>query len=157
MIAAMVASCGREFVGTELSAIGKWRKLPIWPVFVICAAILYFCCFYKLRSPFACGQSELIDCSAYWPNHMWLQAFANLGMHGTPGLIALVLARRSLVFLSIWLLSFLVWTMATFNAGLGIDGQNGCENCDFGMFLMVAVSWFSLFPAALVAAISGDQ
>jgi hypothetical protein len=84
-----------------------------------------------------------------------------VGMFGTPGWIAVFLARQSLMFQLIWHAPFVLWTLKTFEiysrSGLTIDGQNGCEYCDFSIFAMLVVGLLSLLPAAVIAVLKSAR
>jgi hypothetical protein len=132
-------------------------KIPIWPVYVICAAVFYFLCFYSFSKPFTCQirHSEMLDCSEYWanPDRLWLLALLQVLRIGGPGLIALLLARKAPIVSSIWLVLFAFWTFATVKDTYGINGQNGCETCDFGTYFMYWAAWLSLIGAAILAVV----
>jgi hypothetical protein len=133
-------------------AIPKLKSL-LWFFSILLTAALYWCCFYMLRSPFACGQNELIDCREYWPNHMKLQALMHLMMFGAPGVLSVVLIGRKIVALAVWISMFSAWTLwiyAIYRKGLGLDGQNGCDFCDFVMLFMAALSYYSFFIAITI-------
>ena len=129
-------------------------KIPIWPGLAICAAALYFLCFYSFREPFACGrvgQSDMLDCSLPIAHRLWLQALEATVLLGAPGLIALFLARKSPVISSVWLGLFAAWTIVVTRTSYEIDGKNGCEACDFGMFVTAVAAWLSLVCAGILA------
>jgi hypothetical protein len=141
----------RRYTETDMT---RFKSLPLWPAFIVCSAILYFCCFYRYREPFwsyACGVDDISLCSdPVFVNGLRQQVLEYLGLIGTPALIALLLARKSLIFLSVWTGLFVMWTSYVYSFTYGIDGQNGCEACDFGMVFMGLVSWASPAPAIIV-------
>jgi hypothetical protein len=111
-----------------------------------------------LRSEYVCGQNEMIACTDFNSRHLWAQALTLVGMFGGPGLIAIVLARKSVVFQFVWHALFILWTLQTLNVysanGMGIDGKNGCEYCDFSVIAMLAFGVVSLIPAAFIAVLT---
>ena len=98
----------------------------------------------------------MIDCDGSLTNrYASLQALEAVAMFGTPGLLAVFLARKSIAFQLIWHVPFTIWTLYTFEIyirpGLTIDGHNGCEYCDFSMIAMLAVGLLGLIPAGFIA------
>lgn len=133
------------------------KALPLWPAFVLYAAALYFAAFYKLRGPFTCGRSEMIDCNEYFANNLWLQATIRVAAWGTPGLIALFVARKALFASTLWIVVFTGWVIFVWANTYGINGKNGCEACDFFEFFMLVAAWVSLGFSILIAIACGDR
>jgi hypothetical protein len=94
------------------------------------SAALYFACFYRFREPFGFDAYDAFIVA--------------------PSLIAIFLARKSWIFLWVWSGLFVLWTLYVYSHAYGIDVQNGCEACDYGVLLMAVVSWLSLIPAIFI-------
>jgi len=94
----------------------------------------------------------MVDCSEYWSNDIWRQILVGMGVIAAPALIGLFVARKSLVYLLIWLLSFAIWAIYMNGYTFEIDGYHGCESCESATLLMLVVSWLSL-PVAVAAAL----
>jgi hypothetical protein len=99
----------------------------------------------------------MLDCSLPIAHHLWLQALEATVLLGTPGLIALILARKSLVISAVWLGLFAAWTIAVTRTSYGIDGKNGCDACDFGMYFMAVAAWVSLIGGGFLALVLGRR
>lgn len=131
--------------------------LPLWPAFILGAAFLYYAVFYKLREPFTCGQSEMVDCAEFFANHLWLQAAIRVALYGSPGLASLFVARKALVASTLWIVLFIGWTAFVWANTYGINGKNGCEACDFFEFFTAVAAWTSLSFSILIAITCSDR
>ncbi len=123
---------------------------------VLMSIVFYLYCFYVVKSPFACGYSEMNDCQKYWPNHIWLWAALNVLVYGSPGVFFVLVISRYTVALVVWLCLFSAWTFflhINFIRGIGIDGQNGCEFCDFTMIFMMFVSYTLFFTGITIVVV----
>ena len=132
--------------------------LPLfdWKFHLALNGTSYFATFYMLKSPFECGQSQMVDCEDFWSNHMLLVALMNVSWHGTPGLLAIAILKRWTKTIFVMSAILLAWACLTFDAyirgGFSMDGQNGCENCDYTAFFTIALSWLYFMIALLVGA-----
>ncbi len=84
------------------------------------------------------------------PELGWIYT-ARVVLCAVPAIFSLYITRRSRLFLVTWALGLLAWIGDTYaSAPFGIDGQNGCEQCDFGSLLTIGVAWLSLPIAGVV-------
>jgi hypothetical protein len=129
-------------------------RLPQWIPFTAWGALLYFYCFYRMQAPFACPHNVFADCSQFWPTHPVLYTAFLLVLHGTPGLIAIALFARSSSWHAVfWLLLLSAWSFSVHQTTFEMNGYRGCENCDYGLLFMIAVSWLSLIIAITIASL----
>lgn len=138
----------------------RLKRLPIWPLFILSAALLYFVCFYNLEKPYQlhwCQESDINKCSEFFRNGLLRIVWRDFSFAGIPGLIAMFVGRKSPKFLCIWLACFAAWTYFIAIQGPGgVDGQNGCEGCEAGGALMYIFSLIAFICAMFVAFTRGS-